>query len=401
MRNALTATIATCDESFIQYPVWDYGGPFENATARDLFCSSDCTDSLASYSSSVAAACANDPDPWDGIPASFWGDCLAAYQERICLRDLNSTDYCIDIMSNYTWPDEDVALPDILPDILCSSCFMRHLQAVQSTPYSNYDESWPENYAAAQAFCNVSYPTAVQPWPLNVTQTLPAGLVYATGNATTSNSVSSGALRVLNNLFPDCSNLSPGTSLCLPMTCQTYTVQPNDTCWSIAGNYSTSFISLISYNPTINSQCSNLATGEIICLSPPSGNYTPTTIPGVTPTQTSVYATSAVSAPGLVAQGTTTDCGVGIRCSYDITFAQLQAWNPSINLGCTNLQIGEAYCVNGANSTTVVTTATTASSVTSTSSISTPTATSISTNGLCGPGVPCVGSGFGNCCSSH
>lgn len=33
--------------------------------------------------------------------------------------------------------------------------------------------------------------------------------------------------------------------------------------------------------------------------------------------------------------------------SYGITFAQFQAWNPSVNDSCGNLDLAEAYCVKG------------------------------------------------------
>jgi hypothetical protein len=39
-------------------------------------------------------------------------------------------------------------------------------------------------------------------------------------------------------------------------------------------------------------------------------------------------------------------CGL-IENDYDITMAQLQFWNPSLAVDCSNLFLGEAYCVHG------------------------------------------------------
>jgi hypothetical protein len=77
---------------------------------------------------------------------------------------------------------------------------------------------------------------------------------------------------------------------------------------------------ILSYNPTLNYDCSNLIAGENICLSPAGGQYTPTTIPGATSTQLGSYATTTVAAPGPTAHGTTTQCGNWYqpRVSYDL-----------------------------------------------------------------------------------
>ena len=39
-------------------------------------------------------------------------------------------------------------------------------------------------------------------------------------------------------------------------------------------------------------------------------------------------------------------CGL-LESSYGITFAQFQLWNPDINAACSNLLLGEAYCISG------------------------------------------------------
>lgn len=46
-----------------------------------------------------------------------------------------------------------------------------------------------------------------------------------------------------------------------------------------------------------------------------------------------------------------------VENNFDITFAQLQYWNPDILSDCSNLDLGEAYCVNGAVQPPAATTA--------------------------------------------
>lgn len=112
----------------------------------------------------------------------------------------------------------------------------------------------------------------------------------------------------------------------------------------------------LGYNPTINYDCTNLLSGQTICLSPPAGFYTPTTISGATVTQTGIYATATVPAPTPVPFGTTTQCGryyqahsgdycQAISLNHTISVALFEAINPSINAGCSNLAPGFYYCV--------------------------------------------------------
>ncbi len=94
-----------------------------------------------------------------------------------------------------------------------------------------------------------------------------------------------------------------------------------------------------------------------------------------------------------------------VAASYGISVAELRAWNPSLPEENCMLQAGKSYCVAGgtASPPPAVTPDPTSSSFTTstTSSHPSPTPTQvISTDGACGNGVTCLGSSFGNCCSS-
>ena len=88
---ALNTTLK-CESRWTNYPNDDFGGPF-NTTELDGFCAPTCTSSLESYRSDVLTSCKNDV-PFEDIPATFVGDRMIAYQNRTCLKDKTSGDYC-------------------------------------------------------------------------------------------------------------------------------------------------------------------------------------------------------------------------------------------------------------------------------------------------------------------
>jgi LysM repeat protein len=140
------------------------------------------------------------------------------------------------------------------------------------------------------------------------------------------------------------------------MACQTYTIQSGDTCQSITNSSGISLTQFSSWNPSINSFCTNLIAGQLVCVGLPGTAYNGTTIAGATVTQTAVYATATVSPPSNVARGTSPFCGkyytvqTGDDCSLialnkTISIGLFESINPSINSDCTNLTPGLAYCV--------------------------------------------------------
>lgn len=83
--------------------------------------------------------------------------------------------------------------------------------------------------------------------------------------------VSEAMLRYNNGITADCSNFpEAGSSLCLPDTCDVYTLQANQTCYDITLAYNSTFTvtQFISWNPDINRDCSNLEVmvGTHLCV---------------------------------------------------------------------------------------------------------------------------------------
>jgi len=115
---------------------------------------------------------------------------------------------------------------------LCSPCMIALLQGIQSTPYSNYDAQYVQDWVTIQSRCNTGpLPTAPQPPATNmtalpgVTTSNPVNLTCLSGNHYTvqpgddvqkiaaTYGVATGTLNILNGIFPDGTNLFAGQDL--------------------------------------------------------------------------------------------------------------------------------------------------------------------------------------------
>lgn len=89
-------TIATTDTFF----------PYSNNTYKDTLCNKNCGSALKTYVRRVQGACANDPQPFTGLPATYYGNFAWASWNLTCLQDPTSGKYCIGIGPNpdsWTW----------------------------------------------------------------------------------------------------------------------------------------------------------------------------------------------------------------------------------------------------------------------------------------------------------
>ncbi|KAJ3997124.1 hypothetical protein F5050DRAFT_1754374 [Lentinula boryana] len=114
-----------------------------------------------------------------------------------------------------------------------------------------------------------------------------------------------------------CSNLQPGSSLCLGYEGEdcttTYTVAAQDTCDTISATYGINSTLLYGNNPQIDSACDNIYVGEVLCVAstiaaPPVGSASVNTaIPSTataaafaTPTTSSSFASSSLASSSVV-----------------------------------------------------------------------------------------------------
>ncbi|KAJ7228438.1 LysM domain protein [Mycena pura] len=487
--SALNGAIA-CDPYWIELTSADLYTPLGSNSTQDSLCSSACGTSLASYHNTVAIACANDPNPWSGIPATWASDAIWATFNRTCLKDPSSNIYCTDYIANIA-TEIDGDLNSLPAAQKCSPCVLGLMNQAQGTAFSNFSPLHVDDWVAVQQSCGVSFPTDVQPPVANLSTPIVANstgtsqclsgnlyTVQSGDNCQTiaaSKNVATGTLQSINNIFPDCSNLFAGVQICIPQPCQAYLVKPGDTCWSIASARGITVTALLGYNPTINPSCTNLLSGFNICLSPAAGTYTPTTIAGATVTKTDTFATSTVPPPGPTPFRTTPNCGkyyqvktndfcqlislnasvpldlfeeinpsidagcdnlvpgfwycveptadwnatsidngtsttvappgptpsgttgacfawhvivsgdtcTGLEQQFGVTLAQLRAWNPQLSSDCTNLLLGDAYCVDGGSTSSTAASSTTTSTIASSTTVPPPAPTPPGTTNAC------------------
>ncbi|KAG8720994.1 hypothetical protein FRC08_016464 [Ceratobasidium sp. 394] len=113
------------------------------------------------------------------------------------------------------------------------------------------------------------------------------------------------------------SSASPTSTACTRFT----TIQSGDTCDTIGARAGISRYWLGVLNPTINSACSNIQSGQALCVD------------------------SAAHNCGSVYQITGQEGGCqGIANSLKLTVANMISLNPNINSGCTNIYVNEVIC---------------------------------------------------------
>ncbi|KAI3538239.1 hypothetical protein CSPX01_09594 [Colletotrichum filicis] len=129
-----------------------------------------------------------------------------------------------------------------------------------------------------------------------------------------------------------------------------YKVQLGDYCELVALNQTVSLDLFRAINPQINSGCTNLQANVFYCVLPTQDwntTATSTTVPA--PTTTPPGTTDKCYQWYVIQSG---DYCAKVQDKFAISFEQFRAWNPAIANDCSNLQLGVAYCVQGAASLT-------------------------------------------------
>lgn len=219
-------------------------------------------------------------------------------------------------------------------------------------------------------------------------ETCDSSFVYLTKNGDTcdsialAKSVSAATLYYNNPDLRNCSSIEAGVKLCLPQSCSTvYTVKENDDCVVVAVHAGTSWMSLVDWNLSLDSRCTNFwgdspSWGTVICVTPPGGEFedqgsgtdngdTGSGNLGGEGGSGDGYTDRVVSAPnGNVAKDTTKFCGDYIQAKSDVGCASmlisttnavamdlfLKA-NPSLKTAAEcdkNLVSGTRYCLRPA-----------------------------------------------------
>jgi hypothetical protein len=104
--NAILGEV-NCLDDLLTYAHADTFYPLGNATYQQQFCSASCGSSLATYVSNVTSACAGQPEPFDGLPATYYGNWAWSTWNLTCLQDAKTGEYCIGNFSPTTKSSQD------------------------------------------------------------------------------------------------------------------------------------------------------------------------------------------------------------------------------------------------------------------------------------------------------
>ncbi|KAF2163483.1 hypothetical protein M409DRAFT_57384 [Zasmidium cellare ATCC 36951] len=372
-----------------------------SATNITDLCQPDCEKSLKDLRSAIQDACPTEDNRLTLgttiYPATATIDFFLSTWDRLCLKKSTSNEFCYNEMR--PWQQQN----NLTHEQLCSDCFLDTLRIDLSSEYTHNDDV-AETFSSLTSSCQktgfgYTSPTHIAlsssviletPNPQTCDDPVKIAAQDTCNSISLAHNVSTSALLIKNRLPAYCRDFPrPGTSLCLPPSCDVHTVRRNDTCEDVVRQYSYSFTTtqLLSWNANLNALCTIMAQqqGMQICVSPPGvslHHFTKstqtsgcTTTTGPPPTNTASFAEPSRStttaqttkegsvpiAPGTLDGG---DCQsypiwtdiaqddqYANSCEYITTFlgSSLQEflqWNPSLK-GITpcELQKGYRYCI--------------------------------------------------------
>ncbi|KAK1752213.1 carbohydrate-binding module family 50 protein [Echria macrotheca] len=364
---ALNTTVPNCPSFLIRVSV---DNPRLDEEQLEDLCTTSCRTDLTTVRGTIASACnpTTDVIQLDGVvyPATFVADRFLFTYDLSCRKDSVSNQFCDTIfltaLASGAPPDEDAS---------CSDCALGTMQTQLNSAFG-YHADFAAEFASIKASCSKTgypvtspapYALSSSPAPAPSAPSCESPYVVQSGDSCDAIAldlnVPTYAIIRAGSLNPQCSNLQVGQSLCLPSPCTLYRVQYDETCDSILAQHAgLDEISLLNWNPNINSLCSNLAVlaETLICVSPPGGEPgqgTPITTPPPTPTE---EPPTAVPKPANGKAESNFPCGkwytiqAGDYCEavsirQGIALQDFYYLNPSIDTGCTNLWLDTAYCV--------------------------------------------------------
>ncbi|KAI1066831.1 hypothetical protein LB506_012125 [Fusarium annulatum] len=343
----------------------------DDQSVTDLICRPVCGSSIGHMRSKVASACGSEEFvpgmSYVSLVDKFWSS-----WNQSCFSDPKTGKNCNSVISAFPQVDDLSELPK---SDLCSYCNVEQYAIMQKDAYTGaYDEYAKGSYEYVAKACNLNVDNFnATDSAFNVTspdvtgEVCVSGKTYTTRDGDTCDSialsqgVSAATMYYINANIFNCSKITAGTDLCLPLTCTSiYQVRKGDNCLHIALNAGILKSKLISFNSQLNSNCTNLHDadpdwGSVLCVSAPGGTYSGKPLNISAPTEQ-----QAVDPPSgkTVANGTTKDCSqwlgydgslscTQICLAYQLSINQFTAMNPSLNkTTCdTDLIAGNAYCL--------------------------------------------------------
>ncbi|OJZ81110.1 hypothetical protein ASPFODRAFT_38012 [Aspergillus luchuensis CBS 106.47] len=142
----------------------------------------------------------------------------------------------------------------------------------------------------------------------------------------------------------------------IPPTCDTYVWQLQDTCDNVVSRLTNVTVpQFLAWNPNFNTLCQKGVNyiGYVVCIGPPGGYLNHTTGTVNTTTSNPSGITTVAPIPPNALNGSNVYCGkwytatraAQSQVANSISLTDFYFLNPEIDANCTNLQLGQAYCI--------------------------------------------------------
>ncbi|KAL4958979.1 uncharacterized protein BDV14DRAFT_194147 [Aspergillus stella-maris] len=341
-------------------------------------CVNACLTSLKDARDTIQDACTADTDVIVhnniAYPATFIVDNYLNTYNVSCRKDSSTGAFCdpqILAWSSQSFLNSSQA---------CSDCWLGG-QAVRLSNPLGYDANLASQFASLTSSCNATgmySTTSPTSYAINATATTTSAptattpATSCTGSYTVQEGdecnsvalelgVSTYDLLYTNDLDIYCQNFASAvnSTLCVPPGCDTHVWQGSDSCESVVNTlHGVTVPEFLSWNPNFNSLCQNSVNflNYVVCVSPPGGYLNSSTTDTANSTGYTGGATTALPVPTNAMNGSNTDCGYwytvveGDQCAlisvqFSLSLEDFYFLNPKIDANCTNLWLGEAYCV--------------------------------------------------------
>ncbi|CAG8067732.1 unnamed protein product [Penicillium nalgiovense] len=246
-------------------------------------CTTTCANSLNAFQQNVHDSCGDATLSYGSVNttgARLTDPLLWAYNVT-CLQDLKG--FCNSQMFNTSSTLLDA----------CSDCVLSYVSRMLESEYGRVrfnDQSFSRQLSSCGASAT-KYPyttptsapssrTASGSASPTTTGLVCSGDSYTVGKDDTctsiaeANSIPYGTFLADNGIDQNCTTLKTGSEVCLSPACTLYKVAEGDTCKSILKGKGFYRNQLLSWNPTLHTNCDNLKTmiGQGICVSPPGSS---------------------------------------------------------------------------------------------------------------------------------
>ncbi|KAH8431631.1 LysM peptidoglycan-binding domain-containing protein [Aspergillus melleus] len=283
-KTALSQTIR-CHPFLKTFKSQNVGKYIDDAMEADMICAPSCGDSLKSWFDNVSTSCINQTLGFSK-PSRNGGYIYAGYNQT-CHKDPETGQYCQSIINEYPTV---ASIRSMSTADMCSYCFKQKYIMMQASAYTAYDVRAQENLEIINKECGLNKSTEL-PEPLvkipdSSKPMCLTDMTYIIRENDTCDtialeySVASAAIQGGNSeLIYDCSYLIAGREICIPLSCENiYTLQDNDTCFSIEDSGLVKYGGVRKFNPWLDGNCWHLQSarqirGSVICLSPQGGTY--------------------------------------------------------------------------------------------------------------------------------